>query len=304
MDRRRRLLKFVPMTDDLETKQLLSTLLPTTKKTPTVDTSLNTLEQKQQRIARLPFYLDQIYPGRTIPASITTPLVADLTRVIGQLDPPGSPDLKAFNIELRKGQGTATFGKEAAQTLSAAFGAVLTKATASSSVVASLQADMKALTQYNVGSPSPGFITTNDYSTVLQTALGVGKPYSLTNVSVSNPIKNHNGSFTSQISIQVASNGFFPPSGVHPAPTGSVEIHEVVTSTVPGRTAQTKTTLVKTVKLTPAAAIQTSNYLQTQAVWSGPISFKRVGLETVSFYAKYTGEGRFTGSTSTTVLPA
>ena len=302
MDHRRRPLRFVPMSDNLESKQLLTTLLPTSK-TTAVDTTPNTLELKQQRIDRLPYYLNLISPGRQIPNALIVPLQADMNAIIGKLRPPGSSVLAAFNHELRKGQSTLTVSREDAQTLNAAFGSVLTHAEASPTQVTNLQNDLQSLTKFNTDSASPGFVTTNDYSTVLQTALGVGKPYSLTNVSVGNPVKNHNGLLTSQVSIQVMSNGFNSPSVTHPTPTGSVELHEVLTSTVPGHTTQTKTSLLKTVTLTAAAPRGTGNSFQTQAVYSGTINYKPVASETISFFAKYKGDGKFTASTSTTVFP-
>ena len=301
MERRRRQLKFVPISDELEPIQLLSTLLPGTKTTTATTTSLNTLAQKQQRIERLPYYLNQIYPGLTIPTSVTAPLQADLNSIIGRLTPPGTNNLSAFNVELRKGQGTASISRQAAQTLNAAFGSVLTSAKATSTEVASLQADMQALTKYNVGTPAPGFITTNVYSTVLQTALGVGKPYSLTNVGVGKPVAKGNGSFTTAISIQVASNVFVNPTVAYPTPTGSVELHQIVISPVAGKTSQTKDTLVKTVKLTAGAPLHTGTSLVTQGVYNGTVTYKHSAQQTVSFYAKYAGDTKFTGSTSTTV---
>ena len=80
MDRRR----FVPSPDGLEGRMLLSTARPASAtlsaRAPVANLS-STLQEKQLRIERLPFFLETLQPGRVLPGATIARLQADLPRI-------------------------------------------------------------------------------------------------------------------------------------------------------------------------------------------------------------------------------
>jgi hypothetical protein len=211
MDRRR----YVPMTDTLEGRQLLSTASPaisavdanaktttssttttnlknqtttttivvttdgvktsTTTTTSTIVNDPDSIAKKERRVKNLPVYLKQTEAGRYIPPAVTAQLQADLSSIIGQLKPPNPEVLNGFNSRLRDlGQWQSLRAEDAAG-LNHDFGVVLKAANATDAQVARLQDDMRQLAQVDSNSVSPSILARNDYATVIQTALSVGR---------------------------------------------------------------------------------------------------------------------------------
>jgi hypothetical protein len=211
MDRRR----YVPMSDTLEGRQLLSTasatLAPaaaaaktttssttttnvknktttttvvvtndgvktsTTTTTSTIVNDPDSIAKKERRVQNLPVYLKQTVPGRYIPPEVTARLQADLSAIIGQLKSPNPDVLNAFNSRLRDLGQWQNLRSEDAASLNHDFGAVLKAANATDAQTARLQDDMKQLAQVDANSVSPSILARNDYATVIQTALSVGR---------------------------------------------------------------------------------------------------------------------------------
>jgi hypothetical protein len=178
MDRRR----FVPASEGLERRALLTS---STSNLGNVfgfqlTTNVNipiTYEQKQLRADRLPFYLEHILPGRYLPQAEMQSISADLTQLISRIEKPPTAALNQFNYGLRPIVSKLSINAADANALNHNFGSVLTAASASPSVVASLQSTVyKLATQVDTASPQPAFLATNDYSLILQTALAIGRP--------------------------------------------------------------------------------------------------------------------------------
>jgi hypothetical protein len=103
-------------------------------------------------------------------------LLDDLETIKAQLAEPSSNVLSAFNDQLRTTIPHASLSQEDAQRLNALFGEALTSAKATPQEVANLQADMSNLALVDSKSIQPVMLATNDYSLVLQVAIGVGQP--------------------------------------------------------------------------------------------------------------------------------
>jgi hypothetical protein len=174
MDRRR----FVPSSEGLEGRALLS-LFGSSGNTNKVDTSslpLTALE-KEARIQRLPFYLDQIQPGRFLPPDAIANLQSDLSQIAGVVPrAPHSQLLDAFNRTLRDSMPKVSLSVEAAAALNHAFGVVLKDTGMDPAVVERLQDDMTQIAKADTQGRQPSFLATNDYATVLQATLGIGRP--------------------------------------------------------------------------------------------------------------------------------
>jgi hypothetical protein len=174
MDRRR----FVPSTEDLEGRQLQAALFgqhaqpAAAQATNTADT----ITMKQTRIEHLPFYLQSFDPQRSLPSVIITQLQADLNLLVAELHKSSPDALSAFNGAVRDTLPHTSLSSADAHGLNHTFGVALAHAGATSQEVASLQNDMNALAKVDANSSNSVLLATNDYSLVLQTALGVGQP--------------------------------------------------------------------------------------------------------------------------------
>ena len=99
MDRRR----FVPSTEGLEGRELMAGV--NTLFGIQVTTNLNvpiTLQQKEKRIEHLPYYLEQIRPGRFLPKTEIEEIQSALFNMIDSIDKPRTDALNNFNYQLRK----------------------------------------------------------------------------------------------------------------------------------------------------------------------------------------------------------
>jgi hypothetical protein len=180
MDRRR----FVPSAEGLEGRALLASSIFSFSKpnrNPTDGVPM-TFTLKQHRIQRLPVYMEQIRSGRFLPNATIKKLQADMLAVATKTHAPGAPAsngyqiLNEFNSGLRQVNSHTSLSVEDAAVLKNSFDSVLTAAGATPEAIANLRDDMTALTKNDLSSPQPVFLATNDYTIVLQTILGVGRP--------------------------------------------------------------------------------------------------------------------------------
>ena len=103
MDRRR----FNPSAEGLEGRALLSLFGGSGAKAAQANLQNipTTFKQKELRIAHLPFFLEQEYPGRFLPEDTIKKLQADLTSVIASLHDPNLALRFADRIGLLTGAG-------------------------------------------------------------------------------------------------------------------------------------------------------------------------------------------------------
>lgn len=132
--------------------------------------------QKLQRIENLPYFLEQLQPGRYLPADTIRSIQENLIAVTARLHGPPSEILDSFNLELRDTIAATSLSAQNSQALNNLFGKALEGAGASNSVVARFKADMNQLAQVDSQSPNPTYLASNDYAVILQTALAVGRP--------------------------------------------------------------------------------------------------------------------------------
>jgi hypothetical protein len=174
MDRRR----FVPSAEGLEGRALLATSLFGTK--PPGSNPISevpaTFVLKEHRVAQLPHYMEGIRSGRFLPPATIKKLQADLLAVTTKLHAPGSAVLDGFNSRLRAVVSKISLSADAARGLNFSFNQVVKAAGGTPEAVANLSDDMNALARNDSNSPQPVFLATNDYTMVLQTILGIGRP--------------------------------------------------------------------------------------------------------------------------------
>ncbi|MDX2035731.1 MAG: Ig-like domain-containing protein [Isosphaeraceae bacterium] len=183
MDRRKR--RFVPGCDGLERREVLSTaaapaaLIARRTPVPAADgdsTAAETIQQRLQRVQNLPFFLASFQPGRFIPADSMKQVQENLVLLITRLTAPPTSALSNYNLQIRRIQSGASLSQSDANALNFSFGRVLQAAKAEPSVVAGLQEGMRGLARADADSLNPVTLAINDYSLVLQTALGIGRP--------------------------------------------------------------------------------------------------------------------------------
>ena len=189
MDRRSR--RYVPSTDGLEARQLLSTAAAPNAAALNVNPYSNapsgvqveggapaqqTIEAKRHRIENLPFFVGMLNKDGFVPQPTTQNIQRDLTALVGQLHQGSSSDVSAFNLDLRRAQKFENITPKGNAALNRDFGAVLISAGAPANIVADLQAQENALIQYDATQVGSTIAATNDYSLVLQLAQTVGRP--------------------------------------------------------------------------------------------------------------------------------
>ena len=135
-----------------------------------------TFNQKEMRIEHLPFYMKQLEPDRFLPDATIQKLQDDLLSIAGRLHRPNPATVVAFNETLQDLIPNNSLSVADAKTLSHAFQGVVGSTGATAQQVANLTQDMNDLAKVDSQSPQPVFLATNDYSMVLQTILGVGRP--------------------------------------------------------------------------------------------------------------------------------
>jgi hypothetical protein len=168
MERRR----FVPESEGLEAKKLLSIFTHTSASNPALDLT----PIKNARIERLPGYLQRIEHGRFVPRPIIDSLQSDLHAIESKLTAPPSTVLTQFNFGLRDTIPHASLTIENALQLNHDFGAVLTYSGAPPAIVPKFQADMNELAQVDANDANPAGLTANDYALITQMIEGLGQP--------------------------------------------------------------------------------------------------------------------------------
>lgn len=175
MDRRR----FTPSPEGLEGRALLSLF---GGKSNTFNTTISiqdlpeTFQQKAQRIANLPYFLQQTQIGRYLPSDSLKQLQSDLTDIAARLHAPSTQVVDTFNHGLQKTLPDLNLTPQNAHDLNNAFGSVLVHAGATPQQAANLKRDLTQIAQVDSKSIQPSFLARSDYSLVLQTALSVGRP--------------------------------------------------------------------------------------------------------------------------------
>ncbi len=190
MDRRRH----IPSSESLEGRQLLSAA-STALAVGTVPAGVQvdggapaqqTIAAKRQHIQNLPYFVGLIHRNNAVPQPTVENIQKDLNSFVAGLHRGNSHDVAAFNLDLRRAQPYLTIRPQDAAALNRDFGAVLINAGAPPAVVADLQAQMTQLANFDSQpgtTPSGSSIAaTNDYATILQLALGSGRPLVYPNV--------------------------------------------------------------------------------------------------------------------------
>ncbi|MHC5540315.1 Ig-like domain-containing protein [Singulisphaera rosea] len=175
MDRRR----YVPSAEGLEGRALQANLLGSSTNSlannPATDVPVTAI-QKQLRIDHLPYYLRQLQPGRYLPGPTIQALQTDIAAIKGVLHKPDPVTLENYNSLMQDLVPKASVSASDANALSHAFGVILSNAGATDKQVENLQSGMNDLVKVDSQSRQPTYLTTNDYSLVLQSILGIGRP--------------------------------------------------------------------------------------------------------------------------------
>jgi hypothetical protein len=174
MDRRRRL----PAPEGLEGRALLSLFGSNSNNilhNPVQDIPA-TYQQKELRVEHLPYYLNQLQPGRFLSKPDLEQLQADLLDVTTELHKPPPATLLQFNRLMRDLEPQVSLSTENAQKLNGSFGLIVSNMGATTQQASNLQEDMNNLALVDSHSRNPSFLASNDYSTVLQTVLAIGRP--------------------------------------------------------------------------------------------------------------------------------
>ncbi len=185
MDRRR----FFPSSESLDARVLLSgvfnqnsalSMAASAQSSEFPDTYL----QKLKRIERIPSYLNDLQPGRFLPADTIKNLQTDIAAVAANLEttrtnvlnPQPVPELSAFNEQIRKMLPENSVSPKEAGEINQLFGAALAQAGATPQEQSNLQNDLSGIANADTSSPNPVYLTTNDYSILLQGIRILGRP--------------------------------------------------------------------------------------------------------------------------------
>lgn len=136
-----------------------------------------TYQQKSLRIDHLPFYLGQITANRFLPKPETKQIQQGLYNLMDTITKPPTSAINHYNYELRKVVPKQSLTSSDIHLLNYAFTAVMKATKAPSQAIAQLNSALYQLvSQVDTASALPVTLATNDYTLVLQTALGVGRP--------------------------------------------------------------------------------------------------------------------------------
>ena len=175
MDRRR----FVPKPEGLEGRTLLSNIFGssgTSNTQRTIQNMPDTWTEKTDRVAHLPYYLQQIDPQSPLPAAAMESVQNALTPIIGQLHSADSQAIDNFNLTIRKAFPHNSLSVSNAAQLNNTFGNVLRSAGATEAQTAALKSSMNELAKGASNSTQPVVVASNEYSIVVQIGLGIGRP--------------------------------------------------------------------------------------------------------------------------------
>jgi len=145
-----------------------------------LNTNLNipiTDQQRELRIARLPYYLEQIRPGRYLPKAEIKQIQASLFAMLDVIHRPPTQGLNDYNYNLRKVVSKQSLTTTDINRLNQTFTGVLNSARTPPGAVSGLNTALYQLTsQIDTASVLPVYLATNDYTLVLETALAIGRP--------------------------------------------------------------------------------------------------------------------------------
>jgi hypothetical protein len=170
--------RFVPSAENLEGRQLMAAgFLNGYSNASTTSVPLATISEKMTRIERLPYFLRSLDTSRPLPQEPVKEIQADLDHLKGTLHAASTQGLNAFNAKMRGVLSEASISPSESARLNTLFGKVVASAGASEEVTQSLQNAMNGLVQSEiVSAQNAPFVVANDYSIVLETVLGIGKP--------------------------------------------------------------------------------------------------------------------------------
>jgi hypothetical protein len=205
MDRRSR--RFVPSSDGLEARQLLTTTAGAVGKAalnvatvasnvvntvsaitnpylnPSNGTTVEgaspakqTIEAKRHMIENLPFFIGMLNKDGFVPQPATENIQDDLNTLVAELKEANPSLVSSFNLDLRKAQSYENITPISAASLNRDFGGVLVSAGAPASTVADLQAQLTSLISYDSTQVGSTIAATNDEALVLQLAQISGRP--------------------------------------------------------------------------------------------------------------------------------
>ena len=174
MDRRR----YIPGPESMEGRMMLSTATTasavTTAATPNVP---YTIQQKLERIDRIPINLRATSRNRVLPEELIAPIQDGMRETLSSLHTADPAAIKVFNNVLRDVVSRPSLRAQDARALNNALTKVLVSAGATTDEVDKIAGNLQTLaTTVNTAQGNPVFLTTNDYATVLQMTLIVGQP--------------------------------------------------------------------------------------------------------------------------------
>lgn len=179
MERRR----FIPGSEKMEGRMMLSTATAVPPAAAVVSTAETpgatpyTIQQKQDRIDRVPRLLRSFSPNRSLPRDMVEGIQEGLEGVISGLDRTAPVTAKMFNAALRDIVSRPSLQAQDARLLERRFTDVLVSAGADAHSVDLMASNLNLLaTTVNTSNVQPVFLTTNDYASILQLALIVGQP--------------------------------------------------------------------------------------------------------------------------------
>jgi hypothetical protein len=120
--------------------------------------------------------MEELQSNRVIPANVMTNIQDDLRSIVTKLANPTSAVLTLYNHQIRAVLPDTSLSQADVNGLNTAFDNVLKNALAPQQTIANFQSDMTALAKVDANSVNSSLLATNDYSLVLQVALGVGQP--------------------------------------------------------------------------------------------------------------------------------
>jgi Bacterial Ig-like domain len=189
MDRRSR--RFVPSSEGLEGRQLLSTAVANQASsvstnpasTAPVGTQVDgaapiqqTIEAKRHHIENLPFFIGMLNKDGVVPQPAVKNIQDDLLNELAQLNIGNSSLVSSFNLDLRKAEAFENITPTLEADLNRDFGAVLVATGVNAKTTADLQKQLALLVDYDSTQVGSTIAATNDYGTVLQLALQSGRP--------------------------------------------------------------------------------------------------------------------------------
>jgi hypothetical protein len=138
--------------------------------------ALETIQAKEHHITNLPFFIGMLNKDGFVPQPAVANIQKDLLTFVASLHEGNSSILSSFNLDLRKAEAYENITPDSNATLNHDFGAALFASGVPQATVTDLQNQLNTLVQYDSTQVGSTIAATNDYGTVLQLALGSGRP--------------------------------------------------------------------------------------------------------------------------------